>query len=90
MSHPCCICDRSGFYSTGSRGAGSYCHIHRKGRPIDDASVEEAKRPMSEEDRSLAEAAHAVGTNRHDLDQALWNNFGRAPAPRRYRPDFVA
>lgn len=88
MSHPCCICPKP---AAGPYGGKNYCIEHRPSvGAYPTASDVESARVALADGASLRETAQHLDLMSADLDLALWNNFGRAPAPRRYRPDFVA
>lgn len=82
MSHPCCICRRPGFFAQGPQGAATYCHVHRTAKPIDDSIVRRAQKGMARLNYTLGEAAKINHVDKHDLDLAMWNAFGREPTVR--------
>lgn len=88
MKSSCCICERR---AVGAHGGNTYCAEHRPsvGPPVAASDVECARLAMAD-GASLKDTAQHLQVMSADLDLALWNNFGRAPAPRRYRPDFDA
>lgn len=88
MSHPCCICSK---HALGPYAERSYCLEHRPhvGFRVVVADVDCARIALAD-GASLRETAQHLNVMSADLDLALWENFGRAPAARRYQPDFVA
>ena len=88
MSHPCCICPKP---AIGPYGGKNYCLEHRPSvGPMVSASDVQCARLALADGATLRETAQHLKVMTPDLDLALWNNFGRAPAPRRYTADFVA
>lgn len=78
MSHPCCICRRSGFFAQDPQGAETYCHVHRTEKPVVDAVVRRAQKGMARLNYTLDQAARINFVDKNDLDLAMWKSFGRS------------